>query len=48
MDRSNNSIQANFAEIVKKAYERGLKEDEVTVLKLIEELKADLKQLVIS
>ncbi|ULT56681.1 hypothetical protein L1999_27220 [Neobacillus drentensis] len=37
----------DFSQIVKKAYEKGENETEITLDKLIEELKADLKQLVI-
>ena len=37
----------DFSQIVKKAYEKGESETEITLDKLIEELKADLKQLVI-
>ena len=37
----------DFSQIVKKAYEKGENETEITLEKLIEELKADLKQLVI-
>ncbi|MEH7440230.1 hypothetical protein V7182_22540 [Neobacillus drentensis] len=37
---------AEFSEIVKKAYDKGLNENEITLEKLMEELKADLKQLV--
>jgi hypothetical protein len=38
---------ADFAEILKKAYEKGMNEAEITVEKLIEELKADLKHLLV-
>ncbi|WP_180960304.1 hypothetical protein [Neobacillus cucumis] len=37
----------DFSQIVKKAYENGENETEMTLEKLIEDLKADLKQLVI-
>jgi hypothetical protein len=37
----------DFSQIVKNAYEKGENEIEMTLEKLIEELKADLKQLVI-
>jgi hypothetical protein len=40
------STSVEFSEIVKKAYDRGVNE-EITLEKLIEELKADLKQLVV-
>jgi hypothetical protein len=39
-------LQSCFSDIVKKAYERGMNEQEVTVQKLIEELKNDLESLV--
>lgn len=37
----------DFSEIVKKAYDKGVNENEITLEKLMEELKADLKQLVV-
>jgi len=37
----------DFSQIVKKAYEIGESETELTLEKWIEDLKADLKQLVI-
>ncbi|MCM3728953.1 hypothetical protein M3226_25255 [Neobacillus cucumis] len=37
----------DFSQIVKKAYEKGENETELTLEKLMEDLKADLKQLVI-
>ncbi|MEH7094854.1 hypothetical protein [Neobacillus vireti] len=37
----------DFSQIVKKAYEKGENETEITLEKLIEELETDLKQLVI-
>ncbi|MBT2655284.1 hypothetical protein J7E81_08510 [Bacillus sp. ISL-18] len=37
----------DFSQIVKNAYEKGENETEITLEKLIEELKAELKQLVI-
>ncbi|MDQ1143745.1 hypothetical protein QE429_000572 [Bacillus sp. SORGH_AS 510] len=37
----------DFTAIVKKAYDKGLNENEITLEKLMEELKADLKQLVV-
>ena len=37
----------DFSQIVTKAYEKGENETEMTLEKLIEDLKADLKQLVI-
>lgn len=50
MDRkevANNTQKVDFVEIVKRAYERGINETEITVEKLIEDLKADLKPLVV-
>ncbi|MFZ7942480.1 hypothetical protein [Neobacillus sp. 19] len=38
---------ANFSEIVKNAYDKGVNETEITLEKLMEELKADLRQLVV-
>ncbi|MFH7818897.1 hypothetical protein [Neobacillus thermocopriae] len=40
-------VIADFAEILKKAYEKGMNEAEITVEKLIEELKVDLKHLLV-
>ena len=39
---------ADFSQIVKKAYDKGVNESEITLEKLIEDLKADLKNLVLS
>lgn len=38
---------ADFQEIVKKAYEKGVNEHEMTLEKLIEDIKADLKNLMV-
>ncbi|WML41560.1 hypothetical protein RCG19_07890 [Neobacillus sp. OS1-2] len=38
---------ADFSEIVKKAYDKGVNETEMTLEKLLEDIKADLKQLVV-
>lgn len=38
----------DFSEIVKKAYEKGHNEEGITISKLIEELKLDLKNLIIN
>lgn len=35
----------NFLEILKRAYEKGIKEEEMTSMKMIEDLKADLKNM---
>lgn len=41
----NAALQIDFLDIVKKAYEKGLNESEITVYKFIEEIKSDLKNL---
>jgi hypothetical protein len=41
-----NQANVDFNEIVKKAYEKGVNETEMTVEKLLEDLKTDLKQIV--
>lgn len=38
--------KVNFTEIVKKAYDRGLKESDLTLEKLLEEIEANLKNIV--
>jgi hypothetical protein len=38
--------QETFQEIIKKAYERGTSESQITVGKLIDELIGDLKELI--
>jgi hypothetical protein len=40
--------QVDFSMIVKKAYERGLNENEMTLEKIIAELKTDLKNMMIN
>jgi hypothetical protein len=45
---STNQANVDFTKIVKKAYEKGVNETEMTVGKLLEDLKRDLKQIVIS
>ncbi|MEH7307556.1 hypothetical protein [Neobacillus drentensis] len=50
MDRTveaKSSKMTNFSEIVRKAYETGVSENEITVEKLIADLKADLKNLMV-
>ena len=49
MDREVNKSSniADFQEIVKKAYEKGVNEHEMTLEKLIEDIKADLKNLMV-
>jgi hypothetical protein len=46
--KGNGPKQVDFSTIVKKAYERGLNEREMTLEKIIEELKTDLKNMMIS
>lgn len=46
--KENSSNVIDFSEIVKKAYNKGLNEQELTLDKLMEDLKADLKSLVMS
>jgi hypothetical protein len=46
--KSNNSKQADFTRIVKKAYEKGVNENEMTLEKIMEELKADLKNMMVN
>jgi hypothetical protein len=41
-----NQANVDFTEIIKKAYEKGVNEKEMTVEKLLEDLKTDLKQIV--
>lgn len=43
----NGSNVADFSEIVKKAYDKGTNENEITLEKLMEVLKADLKNLMV-
>ncbi|MEH7503773.1 hypothetical protein V7152_17455 [Neobacillus drentensis] len=43
----NNSNSADFSEIVKRAYDKGINENEITLEKLMEDLKADLKNLLV-
>ncbi|MFP5114131.1 hypothetical protein ACSU64_17360 [Bacillaceae bacterium C204] len=50
MDRTieaKSSNVANFSEIVRRAYETGVNENEITVEKLLADLKADLKNLMV-
>ncbi|WP_160725755.1 hypothetical protein [Bacillus sp. USDA818B3_A] len=44
-DKSQNIV--DFSQIVRKAYEKGVNESELTLEKLIEDIKTDLRQLVI-
>jgi membrane-anchored protein YejM (alkaline phosphatase superfamily) len=46
--QSKSSKQADFTRIVKKAYEKGVNENEITLEKILEELKTDLKNMMIS
>ncbi|MBT2738373.1 hypothetical protein [Bacillus sp. ISL-7] len=45
--QTNSSNVANFSEIVRKAYETGKNENGITLEKLIADLKADLKNLMV-
>ena len=45
--KKNSSNIADLSEIIKKAYDKGMNETEITLEKLIEDIKADLEQLVI-
>jgi hypothetical protein len=38
----------NFSEIIKKAYEIGVNDSEVTIQKLLDEIKTDLKKLIVN
>jgi len=46
-ERMVNSNVIDFSEILKRAYDKATNENDLTIDKLIEELKADLKNLVI-
>ncbi|MFF2447157.1 hypothetical protein ACFVSW_08630 [Neobacillus sp. NPDC058068] len=46
-EKESSSNVIEFSEIVKKAYDKGLNEQELTLEKLMEDLKEDLKSLVI-
>ncbi|MEH6993728.1 hypothetical protein V7075_13600 [Neobacillus drentensis] len=46
--KCSSSKQVNFSMIVKKAYEKGLNESEITLEKLIEDLKIDLRNMMIN
>ncbi|WHY77395.1 hypothetical protein QNH20_25590 [Neobacillus sp. WH10] len=45
--KKSSSDTVDFSEIVKKAYDKGVNETEITVEKLLEDIKADLRQIVI-
>ena len=45
--KKSSSNTADFSEIVKKAYDKGVNETEITLEKLLEDIKADLRQIVI-
>lgn len=45
-DSSSNSVKDDFSKIVKKAYELGINDKEITVQKIIEDLKQDLRQII--
>lgn len=42
---ANKNRQMDFVEIVKKAYDRGTKDNSVTVQKLLDELKISLRHI---
>ncbi|WHY00432.1 hypothetical protein [Neobacillus sp. DY30] len=44
--KGGSSKQVDFSMIVKKAYERGLTENEMTLEKILAELKSDLKNII--
>ncbi|MCD4838324.1 hypothetical protein LRS37_05440 [Neobacillus sedimentimangrovi] len=43
-----NQANVEFTRIVKKAYEKGVNETEITVEELLEDIKRDLKQIVMN
>ncbi|WP_190284768.1 hypothetical protein [Bacillus sp. S3] len=45
--KKNGSNITDFSEIMKKAYDKGISETEITLEKMMEELTADLRQLVV-
>ncbi|MEH7116838.1 hypothetical protein V7128_05345 [Neobacillus vireti] len=45
--KENSQNFVDFSQIVKNAYEKGINDAEITIEKLIEDLKVDLRQLVI-
>ncbi|MEH7356270.1 hypothetical protein V7150_22405 [Neobacillus drentensis] len=45
--KKSSSNTADFSEIVKNAYDKGINETEITLEKLLEDIKADLRQIVI-
>jgi hypothetical protein len=47
-DKCDRMEQPDFSEIVKNAYEKGITETGITVAKLIEDLKVDLKKMMVS
>ncbi|MFC4802555.1 hypothetical protein ACFPA1_24915 [Neobacillus sp. GCM10023253] len=48
MDKNteNISVKADFSEIVKRAYDKAMQENEISLNQLIEDLKEDLRHLV--
>ncbi|WP_462410332.1 hypothetical protein [Neobacillus sp. Marseille-QA0830] len=48
LSQRNHSEEVDFSEILRKAYEKGSTETEMTVQQLIEYLKIDLQQLVVN
>lgn len=43
--KKEHSTSIDFSEIVKKAYEKGRTEEGITISKLVEELKMDLRKM---
>ncbi|MCL6573392.1 MAG: hypothetical protein K6T88_17190 [Bacillus sp. (in: Bacteria)] len=45
--KKNSSNSADFSAIMKRAYDKGINENEMTLEKLMADLKADLKNLMV-
>lgn len=45
-EKDEKQSQENFTEIIRKAYEKGKNDQNMTLTKLLEELKIDLKRIV--
>lgn len=45
---SRSKEQSEFSEIIKKAYEKGLKDSNLTVHKLLKDLETELKNMIVS
>lgn len=48
MEGKKKNDQEGFTEILKKAYEKGINMDEITLVELVEELKEELRQILVS